>query len=800
MRYLLPIFLAVLLGASPSLRAQASTEGSDIYLNAYLAVQDAAKMQQEGNLRGALSKYQLAMKGLEAVKREYPKFSPDIVSFRMQQTAEAIDALSKRVSSARGESPEPTLPVKDDDPLGLNQRQGGSVPPSEPINLPVRRGSKEPAARNTTSQPPEDPSVDIEKRVTRLVADLKAANAAAAQAKEDKEKLVEQYNTAVKARAVAEEKQQMLQSRADNAEARLLKEQQQTKVDTNKVRALQAEADEAKRVLKAAKIDDEAEIEVRKQLKDRLQAAADRIAKLQAATKEGPQKIQLLQTQLDKANAEKQELTQKLANTENKLQAVTNQRDDAMKQLTALKEAAKNVDKLVTENAALMARLQDAEKQVATFRAEGEEKDKQIAALKKEVGTVKDQLAQVRSDSAAFQRQMGDLQAKLDEQSKQLTQAKAETAASNADKKKMVAENEILRGIVQRQQLQEARRSATKKVVLAELAKLETKSKTLLKDIEFLSQPVVKLTPKELALFKNSPPIMEISGNEIITSKTSDDPALPTAIVPDGTAGVESKEPETAMPDKPAITLDPPAIDPGGPMASLPTGVPDLTPGESLPKTSPTTDPGSNDSLPAPQETLGSGNTPNIPAEFLPLARDGKEFFEKGKYREAEKIYEQILAKVPNNLYILSNLGVVRFRAGKYKQAEEVLLKATKVAPEDSFSHCTLGIVYYTEQKFDDAVSSLGRALAINPKNATAHNYLGITAASKGWAESAQKELEAACTIDPRYADAHFNLAVVFATQTPPNREKARQYYKRATELGAEADSALEQMLKPGTN
>ena len=88
------------------------------------------------------------------------------------------------------------------------------------------------------------------------------------------------------------------------------------------------------------------------------------------------------------------------------------------------------------------------------------------------------------------------------------------------------------------------------------------------------------------------------------------------------------------------------------------------------------------------------------------------------------------------------------------------------------------------------------KALAINPKNATAHNYLGITASQKGWQEAAQKELETATAIDPNYADAHFNLAVVFATQTPPNKEAARQHYKRAIELGAEPDAALEQMIK----
>ena len=93
-------------------------------------------------------------------------------------------------------------------------------------------------------------------------------------------------------------------------------------------------------------------------------------------------------------------------------------------------------------------------------------------------------------------------------------------------------------------------------------------------------------------------------------------------------------------------------------------------------------------------------------------------------------------------------------------------------------------------------MTELTKALAINPKNATAHNYLGITASQKGWQDAAQKELETAVVIDPNYADAHFNLAVVFATMQPPNKEKARQHYKRAIELGAEPDNNLEQLVK----
>jgi Flp pilus assembly protein TadD len=187
---------------------------------------------------------------------------------------------------------------------------------------------------------------------------------------------------------------------------------------------------------------------------------------------------------------------------------------------------------------------------------------------------------------------------------------------------------------------------------------------------------------------------------------------------------------------------------------------------------------------------------PAVPDELAPLARDAKENFEKGKYRAAEKQYQEILTKAPNNLYSLCNLGVVYFRTGKWKAAELTLKKAVALAPKDDFAHTTLGIVYYRQSKFDDAITELTSALGINPKSATAHNYLGITASQKGWKEAAEKEMLDAIAANPDYADAHFNLAVVYATSQPPSKEQAKQHYVKATSLGAEPDPALEKLLR----
>ncbi len=138
-----------------------------------------------------------------------------------------------------------------------------------------------------------------------------------------------------------------------------------------------------------------------------------------------------------------------------------------------------------------------------------------------------------------------------------------------------------------------------------------------------------------------------------------------------------------------------------------------------------------------------------VPPQHLEAARQAKASFERGDFREAERIYEKLLTQFPKNLYVLSNLGVTRFRAGKLKLAEDALRRAIEVAPADDFSHCTLGIVYYSEAHYDEAVNALTKALAINSKNATAHRYLSIVAAQKSWQEAAIKELEAAEKLDP---------------------------------------------------
>lgn len=436
------------------------------------------------------------------------------------------------------------------------------------------------------------------------------------------------------------------------------------------------------------------------------------------------------------AEKEKAAADAKLTEANTQIATVAKERNELLNELKSAKQAQERVQVLVAENSDLKQKLATAEKTVREISEDKPKKEQEVADVKRQLEQLRQQLAASQKQNKDFEVTVAELRSQLEEAGTELEKAKL-TGANAEETARLTKENEMLRKIVVRERQEEARREQAKKLMLAEFEKLQIKSDLLNSQIELLAQPVTKLTTEELALLRQ--PIVAISDNNPAALTAS------FAVAKNTTPGGPSASPSSASNAGPSVQTAP---------------------------------------------------NPAVPDELASVAREAKDNFDHGKYRAAEKQYQQILTKAPNNLYSLSNLGVVYFRTGKLKAAELTLKKATALAPKDEFSHTTLGIVYYRQRKFDDAVTELTKALAINPKSATAHNYLGITASQKGWQEAAEKEMLDAIAVNPDYADAHFNLAVVYATNQPPAKEQAKQHYAKATSLGAEPDPSLEKLLR----
>jgi tetratricopeptide (TPR) repeat protein len=561
-----------------------------------------------------------------------------------------------------------------------------------------------------------------------------------------------------------------LRARVESLEAELKKSQQEIstarkeKSDiSGKLQATNAELEQAKSELEKAS---KAESEVRDQL-----AAAQESLQVIQSTGAGDQKaaiaLQSEITQLKKAlaaaeagrsAAEKQstETNTKLLEARKQVASVTQERDDSLRDLKAAGDAQARVQVLVAENSDLQKKLAAAENTVREISADRPKKAQELQAVKDELEKLRDQLVKSQRANQESGKMIADLRAQLDEASGELATAKL-NGATPEETERLVKENQMLRAIVVRERQEEARREQAKKLMVAEFDKLKIKSDVLDQQIHLLAEPITKLSPEELALLKA--PVVAISETAPGTVKASLTMAKPaTPLTISNAPGAEKSE----TPPTEKSSLDSVASGEGNSIG---------------PEVSTTFKPG-------------------VPPDLLPFAREAKESFDQGKFKQAEKLYQKILTKSPNNLYSLSNLGVVLFRNGKLKAAELTLKKAIAIAPGDEFTHTTLGIVYYQQGKFDDALSELTKSLAINPKSATAHNYLGITASQKGWQEAAEKEMLEAIADNPEYADAHFNLAVVYSTSQPPAKELARRHYEKALALGAQPDPTLDRLLR----
>ncbi len=807
------VFLALLvfsLGSPGKVRAQ-SSDPSDLFLNAYMAVQQGEGLEQSGRAAPALAKYRYAATLLDQIGQKYPNWQPLIVEYRKKRTSESIARLEQQVGNQPPEaSGNGGAVVEPDVPMPQKEQSTASLP-TEP--LPQRT---------------DDAASDIKGRIDQLQNDLRDSRQQLQTVQQQKEKMAAQLGEALKQlvqnrtsvaelKAKLQQLQQALQNNApgNSADSDAMKKQiaqlqnQLEDAQADREAADTVNSDYARRLSKVRKTvtsvqqerqdaanklkDLEAKYANASKVTQELADAKAQISKLtqenqftHAASEEVSKKLADAQKQLavlgkerDAARKESDDLNKKVSEAQAQIASVSaerdsiaKQRDQALADLAKARDAQKKVDQLMADNATLSRKLGEAEKTIHDFNASAPEKDQQIAALRKEVTDTKDLLASAQKQSAGYQASMANLQKQLDGAKAELV-AMQTSGASSEEKKKYTEENELLRGIVVRQLKEQARREQAKKLVLSELQGLQVRSGTLLQEIDYLGQPVVKLTDKEKALFKQ--PQIEIADTDSAAMEFS-------VAAPKPEASGNSAKPHAS----PTST----AASPNSDLASAnpsPSAVTQQSGADSGDKTA------AGAGNPPQVET---STNPNVPDDLLGAARDAKDQFDRGQYRDAEKTYEQMLTKAPNNVYILSNLGVVDFRQNKMKLAEEKFKKAIAVAPGDSFSHRTLGIVYYQEGKYDQAVTALTAAVAITPKDAIAHNYLGITASQKGWQEAALKELQTAIALDPNYADANFNLAVIYATMQPPNKEMASKYYKRAVGLGAEADTALEQLIK----
>lgn len=127
-------------------------------------------------------------------------------------------------------------------------------------------------------------------------------------------------------------------------------------------------------------------------------------------------------------------------------------------------------------------------------------------------------------------------------------------------------------------------------------------------------------------------------------------------------------------------------------------------------------------------------------------------------FRQAEKLYQKILEKNPQEPDALHLLGVVIHQQGTPEKALGFLIKAIKIINGNPIYYNSLGAVFRALGKYGQSISCFHKAIQLSPRYVEAHYNLGTVFQALGSLQEAIHHYRRAIKLNPGLADAHNNL------------------------------------------
>ena len=140
------------------------------------------------------------------------------------------------------------------------------------------------------------------------------------------------------------------------------------------------------------------------------------------------------------------------------------------------------------------------------------------------------------------------------------------------------------------------------------------------------------------------------------------------------------------------------------------------------------------------------------------LARAIK-YHQEYKYELAEKLYDKILQKNPNNFEVVFNLGTLYLQIKKFDKSKKLLNKVIKYNPNHINSYNNLGNVFNELGELQNSKECFKKIIKIDSKNTNAYNNLGIILHRLGNLKEAAEQCQKAIELDSTHVEALNNLA-----------------------------------------
>ena len=147
----------------------------------------------------------------------------------------------------------------------------------------------------------------------------------------------------------------------------------------------------------------------------------------------------------------------------------------------------------------------------------------------------------------------------------------------------------------------------------------------------------------------------------------------------------------------------------------------------------------------------------------------GLKLHNAGHLREAQEVYQGILAGEVAHSDALRLLGLVHHQLNERDIALNLISKAIRISPENPWYYNDLGLVFKEIGQLDKAVKCYEKALEIAPDQGDIWKNLGNVYSADGQPDEAIACYQKILKIDPESAEAHNNVGVILKQQRKYN-------------------------------
>lgn len=502
--FVFPVLLALLPCAVPAHAQQPSPapdELSEQYFHAYMMGNEAERLAQAGNNQQAMDLYQKARTIFDTIATNSPHWETPMMNMRRGRINDAISALQAKMAATPAPAPAapatPAIATAAPGATSLNGQFQAPPPASAPATAPPVQAA-----------PTVEEALNVVRRAMEAQMATKDQQATEAFAQVGRYQLA--YETTLKQRDEIAATAQTLSQTATTQQTRIAELEKQVagggtaKADLDKLKAQHedtlAQLKESKERLTKS------ENAVMKQTKDLMETSM-KLTALQKEHADLAKKLETISTDRDALMKERDRLAK-----EN--ETLAKDRDTANAQLLGMKASGPvppELKDLVAENQRLTKELDAAREQVKSLKADATHKDQEIAQLKGQLNQIQGELVALKKENAAYESQVSELTLNLKKLRAEMDDPKKAKPGEAAE---LLAESQLLRGIILRQLRQQARQQQTKATVIAEIQKTENASKDLIDQVEQLGGSRFTLSEDEQKLF-TTPQLQEFTGEGI---------------------------------------------------------------------------------------------------------------------------------------------------------------------------------------------------------------------------------------------------------------------------------------------